>query len=255
MGIENDGARFETLLSRERGDPLPLPVLLRERYGELRLPRGGDRPYVIANFVSTLDGVVSYGTAGRATARHISRGSDADRFLMGLLRACADAILVGAATLRIERPRAWTPAAIHPASAAAFAELRAALGKKGDPAPVVVSGSGAVDARALGPDARVLAGARTGEGILDAVTSETGARLILCEGGPRLFGRLLAARRIDELFLTLSPALAGRSAGEPRRALVEDTAFAPEEAPWGRPVGVRRAGEMLFLRYELSATP
>jgi RibD C-terminal domain len=58
-----------------------------------------ERPFVIGNFVSTLDGVVSYAIKGQAGGSTISGSDCADRFIMGLLRASADAIMVGAGTV------------------------------------------------------------------------------------------------------------------------------------------------------------
>jgi hypothetical protein len=79
-----------------------LPHELRELYdGDLRLQTpGAGRPLVIANFVSTLDGVVSYEIKGKSGGSTISGSDPADRFIMGLLRASADAVMVGAGTLR-----------------------------------------------------------------------------------------------------------------------------------------------------------
>ncbi|MGH2382054.1 MAG: dihydrofolate reductase family protein, partial [Candidatus Limnocylindria bacterium] len=73
-----------------------------------------------------------------------------------------------------------------------------------------------------------------------------------CEGGPHLFGQLLAAGCVDELFLTLAPQLAGRSAATPRLSLVEDIAFDVAFAHWGRLTDLRRAGDHLFARYHLT---
>ncbi len=84
-----------------------------------------------------------------------------------------------------------------------------------------------------------------------AALGEQGAELIVCEGGPHLFGQLLAVGVIDELFLTLAPQLAGRSAPTPRLSLIEGTAFTVTEAPWARLVGLRQSGDHLFLRYRM----
>jgi riboflavin biosynthesis pyrimidine reductase len=73
--------------------------------------------------------------------------------------------------------------------------------------------------------------------------------LVLCEGGPRLLGSLLAARAVDELFLTLAPQVAGRADDGARPGLVSGHAFEPETAPWARLVGVKHHGEHLYLRY------
>src|SRR6185437_8489799 len=56
-----------------------------------------------------------------------------------------------------------------------------------------------------------------------AALRERGHELILCEGGPHAIGPFLAAGLVDELFLTVSPLLAGRVEADPRYALVEGT--------------------------------
>ncbi len=61
---------------------------------------------------------------------------------------------------------------------------------------------------------------------------EEGWKTILCEGGPRILGELLAARLVDELFLTVSPVLTGRPPGA--LALVEAVRL-----PHGASVGAK----------------
>ncbi len=76
-------------------------------------------------------------------------------------------------------------------------------------------------------------------------------RALLCEGGPRVYGSLLRGRQLDDEFLTLSPIIVGNrppEAGRPRPSLVEGVAFAPGATPVQRLLGVRRAGDHLFLR-------
>jgi riboflavin biosynthesis pyrimidine reductase len=69
-----------------------------------------------------------------------------------------------------------------------------------------------------------------------------------------VFGELLLARSVDELFLTLSPQIAGRSERSPRLGLVEGVGLAPTAAPWSRLQTVMRAADHLFLRYRLTDT-
>ena len=80
---------------------LVLPEGLRSRYdGNLSFPPAPEeRPYCIANFVSTLDGVVSFNIPGQSEGAQISKSNEEDRFIMGLLRASADAVLVGSGDL------------------------------------------------------------------------------------------------------------------------------------------------------------
>ena len=94
-----------------------LPQKLRELYdGDLHFRTSPPaRPFVIANFVSTLDGVVSYQIKGKSGGSTISDSDPADRFIMGLLRASADAIMVGAGTLRdVSAKSLWTPEYVYP---------------------------------------------------------------------------------------------------------------------------------------------
>ena len=267
---------LETLVDRAEGKPLPLSDDLRERYGgPLPFPET-DRPYVYANFVSTIDGVVSYAIPGRAGAALISERFEDDRFMLGLLRACADVVIVGAGTLREEGKRQWTAEYVYPPGAAGFAALRAALRKPLHPLVVFVTESGNVDLglpafRSGGGVVIVTgeAGARrigrlpenvrvhaipgderpSARAIVDAAVAESGGRAVLTEGGPLVLGEFLRAGVVDELFLTVAPRLAGRSAEERRVALVEGSAFLPEDAPRGRLLSLKCAGDYLFTRY------
>ena len=96
--------------------------------------------------------------------------------------------------------------------------------------------------------------------IADALRRE-GHRTILTEGGPHLIGTLLEAQRLDELFLTISPLLAGDRFVPGRRGVVEGVHFGPSTA--GGPgiagglrraslLSVRRHASHLFLRYALA---
>jgi riboflavin biosynthesis pyrimidine reductase len=79
-----------------------------------------------------------------------------------------------------------------------------------------------------------------------------GHQLILCEGGPTLLGSLLAASFVDELFLTISPLLAGRAAQCPRPGLIENAEFLPTRSIAGRLLSMRRSHSHLFARYALT---
>jgi riboflavin biosynthesis pyrimidine reductase len=76
-----------------------------------------------------------------------------------------------------------------------------------------------------------------------------GHGVVLSEGGPSLIGGLLEAGLLDELFLTLSPILAGRSSDGGRPGLVEGTELLPSRSIAGDLVSIRRDGSHLFLRY------
>ncbi len=261
-----------------------LPPELRARYASrLAIPLRPDRPTIAVNFVATLDGVVALDRVGATGGREISGGFEPDRFLMGLLRATADAVLVGAGTVRASRTHAWTPGQVHSASASAYAGWRRALGLAATgPATVMVSASGELDPGHLGradPGVSVVvvttsAGARRLRSLprrahveivalsdgprvpMDALREflqERRFRLVLSEGGPTLFGELLAAGAVDELFLTVAPQVAGRSERAERLGLVEGVGFPPDLAPWVRLRSVMRSANHLFLRYDLNS--
>ncbi len=263
----------------------PLPADLQARFASsLMIPLHPGRPTIIANFVSTLDGVVALDRVGATSGRAISGGFEPDRFLMGLLRATADAIVIGAGTVRGSRTHDWTPGRIHPPSASAYADWRKRLQLVSpEPVTIIVSASGELEpALVAGRDAaaRVVvvtttAGARRlmtlpASDRLEIVPLTDGPRiptssllgylaarqfaLVLSEGGPTLFAELLAARAVDELFLTIAPQVAGRSAAAERLALVEGVGFPPELAPWARLRSVLRSEDHLFLRYHFAPT-
>jgi riboflavin biosynthesis pyrimidine reductase len=211
--------------------------------GEAVAEYGGDPRWtgVAANFVESLDGVVALPDARGESGAVVSGGSDADRFLMGLLRACADAVLIGAGTLRAAPGDLWFPDSVCPEAAAIYARVG-----KLRPRLYVVSGSGRVDpAHPALREGVVLAGRLQPAEILSRVRAD-GHQRILCEGGPGLFGELLSARLVDELFLTLSPRLFGRFGGDGRKTMADarDLRGAPL-----RLRSARRHADHLFLRY------
>jgi riboflavin biosynthesis pyrimidine reductase len=77
-----------------------------------------------------------------------------------------------------------------------------------------------------------------------------GHALVLSEGGPTLFGELLAQGLVDELFLTISPLFAGRL-GLGRLSLVEGVELLPTLQAEARLLSLRRGCDHLFLRYAL----
>ena len=79
----------------------------------------------MANFVSTLDGVVSFNVSGQAGGERISGSDDTGGFIMGLLRASADAVLVDGGTVEAVSPKhIWVAEFIYPAAKTAYARYR-----------------------------------------------------------------------------------------------------------------------------------
>lgn len=251
---------------------LDLPDLLEAHYGG---GIGFERPTVVANVVSSLDGVVALPAITQSSAI-INDGNDADRFVMGLLRACADAVLIGSGTMQASPTSIWTAERVYPPAADAYAELRQRLGLTERPTLAILTASGSIDVDhpALAAGAVVLTtqdgAARLDDGMPEASSlvvlpgtdavdvraavehlREGGARTILSEAGPAVIGSLLAAGALDELFLTVSPILAGRDSTR-RLGLVEGRELLPDEHVAGRLMSARRQREHLFLRYRIT---
>ena len=273
---------LETLYAREYGrgsSDLPLPPDLLTLYGRLQFPPHPGRAYIIGNFVTTLDGVVSLGVPGHAGGGEISGFNQHDHLVMGLLRASADAVIVGAGTLRSVPNHCWTAEYIYPPQAFAYHTLRIMMGKPEPPLTVIVTARGEINLdfpvfqSGKGPVLIVTTAAgfkristhhlRSGveistvhhpdsisaQEILAAVHGVRQSDIILVEGGPQLMGDFFAERCLHELFLTLAPQIAGRDDAAERPGLVTGQRFAPEHPLWGTLIGVKRGGSHLFLRY------
>jgi riboflavin biosynthesis pyrimidine reductase len=230
---------------------------------------GFDEPCVFANFVATTDGVVAIPSIPLSN-KLIAARNPADRFVMGLLRACADCVALGSGTLAASPKGLWSPAQAYPDAATGYDELRAGIGRTSGPEIAILSTSGDVDpghplfeaggivvttdAGAARLDGRLpsasealpVGPAATPGRVLDALRAR-GHRLILHEGGPHVIGSFLAAGAVDELFLTVSPLLTGRPGTDVRLALVEGSDLLPGVPT--RLLGARRETDHLMLRY------
>jgi riboflavin-specific deaminase-like protein len=224
------------------------------------------RPYVLLNMVSTVDGRATIGgRSGPISGR-------ADRELFHALRTAVDAVMVGAGTVRAERYGPIIREQAH-------RRLRRDRGLSEEPLACIVSGrlSLLADVPLLADEASrvaiVTASAATlpecaaqvdyvragRDGVVDlpAALAELrerfGVRTLLCEGGPHLNSHLLAAGIVDELFLTLAPKLGGGDAtgGEALRILA-GPAF--DEIVELELVGLLESESELFLRYGVCAS-
>ena len=282
---------IRTLFATQPTEPsgTVLPDGLSARYdGNLSFPSAPEeRPYCIANFVSTLDGVVSFNLPGQSEGAQISDSNEEDRFIMGLLRASADAIVVGSGTLQAAGPHgSWLPEAVYPEAKDLYDKYRTEVLRKLEyPLVVIVTGTGGLDltsavfhtprTRALiltteqgkrklsqnGSEAlasvevKALSTAEeriSPSAILTSLRQEAGVELLLHEAGPTLFGEFLAGGFMDELFLTVAPQIAGRDASHPRPGLVANVQFSPATAPWWKLLSAKSAEDFLFLRYQVA---
>lgn len=210
-------------------------------YGKLGFPHPpADRPWISSNFVQTIDGIVSL-LGDDSSGCDIAQSAE-DRWLMDLLRAHADALIIGLGTLeaerRLERPRPRGP--VFRIMDDALRQLRAKLhrgpernvfvttgrnlkldnyavfdGDKVEPY-VVTTEEGAQDLQSQlssHPEVKVVA---AGRGTVDLslamrqLRQQFGWKYLLCEGGPSLYGNMLRDGLIDEQFLTVAPYMAGQ---------------------------------------------
>jgi riboflavin biosynthesis pyrimidine reductase len=261
------GIRLEALFETADLPQVELPAELEAAYGgPFHLPE----EVVYANFVSSIDGVAAIAGVEMSSAT-ISGAAPSDRSVMALLRAVADAVVVGSGTLR-EHGGPWTAERAFPPGADAYRRARAALSSEEAPTLVVVTASGDLppDHPALGAAVVITtsSGARAiaqrqircadviDVGDYDEVSPpdaigrlrERGHRRILTEGGPTLMGSMLEASVVEQLFLTISPTLIGGASG---RVPLSDGADLLDGIPGAKLLSVRRADHHLFLRYEL----
>jgi riboflavin biosynthesis pyrimidine reductase len=220
-----------------------------------RYPRHHE-PTLRVNFVASVDGAVTVGGLSGGLS------GPGDKQVFGTLRMVCDALVVAAGTIRAEnynalrldeRRRAW----------------RRGHGLREFPLMAIVSGSLDLDpeqlifsdapirpivlTHAAAPaDRRArIAGVAdvitVGDDSVDLVAAVAalharGATQLLSEGGPHLFGALIAADLVDELCLTVSPLLAAGDAGR-----IAAGPPGPTRAMSLR--HVLTCDDMLFLRY------
>jgi riboflavin-specific deaminase-like protein len=225
-----------------------------------------DRPYVILNMTSTVDGRATI--AGRSG----SIGNRADRELFHALRASVDAVMAGAGTVRVERYGRIIPqesTRLRRVERGLSEEPLACIvsGRLSLPADLPLLGEPAARVVVVTPSAASLSASaarvdyvRAGrEGLLDlplalrALRERFAVRTILCEGGPHLNSELLLAGLVDELFLSLAPKLAGGedASGEALRIVAGAEFAEPLELEL---LSAVESGSTLFLRYGVRAS-
>jgi len=253
------------------------------RYGPLGFPAPPTgRPWIYTNFVQTLDGIVSL--LGEEAGGSDIAGLPEDRWLMDLLRVHADAVVVGMGTLRAEK-RMQRPGPRGPVFRIVDPELqrlRARLGRARErnvlvsargnfrlddfavfdgthvDATIVTTPQGAVNLKdqvAALPSVDLITLDSAGNGVdmeqaIGALHERYGIRYLLCEGGPMLYSRLLAAGLVDEMFLTVSPLTAGAQSQEGRRpTLLPEASFSRENAVRWRWLSCRKVANHQFHRF------
>lgn len=224
-----------------------------------------EEPVLRVNFVSSVDGAVTH------NGRSGGLSDEADKRHFELLRRVCDVVLVGAGTVRKE---GYGPMRVSEESA----RWRLANGLSEHPVFAIVSGRLELDPESdIFTDAPVrpivfttqasASSAAAFEAVADVVVAnnqsdaasdagtvhgptivaalhERGLRNVLCEGGPHLFGILLADGSVDELFLTVNPSL---EAGDALRI----TAGELEEPAQLSLSSVLASDSTLLLRYRV----
>ncbi len=213
-------------------------------------PRGR---WVRSNMVTTLDGS-AVGSDGRSG----SVNTPPDHRVFAVLRDAADAVLVGAGTVRDEGYTRLRSTRHSPVPAALVAVTRSGRVPEGLRTPTEDRGAGLlvtcaaageralVRARgALGDEAVLVCGDETVDlaAALDALAGR-GLRRVLLEGGPSLLGTALAAGVVDEMALTLAPTVVG---GDFPRIVSGPPLGAPEGVALRPHLLVEEAGTLLGL--------
>ena len=223
---------FEILFDQAEPSPEADPVYA--PYGNLGFPvPPPDRPWIFSNFVQSLDGIASF--KGRHPLGSDISQSEEDRWLMDLLRAHADALILGINTLIEETRVVAGRGPVYRIEDPAVRELRRKLGRRketnifvtssvnvemevyrvfdGDLVePLIVTTTTGLDRlldKPHGPRPKVIV---AGEGNLvdlpkamQILRASFGIEYLLCEGGPTLYGHMSRAGLIDEKFVTVSP--------------------------------------------------
>jgi 2,5-diamino-6-(ribosylamino)-4(3H)-pyrimidinone 5'-phosphate reductase len=221
------------------------------------------RPFVYINMAATVDGKIT------SAAREYPRiTSEHDRREMDRLRAEADAIAVGAGTLRTDDP----PLQVRTDEMRAH---RRALGKPEGLLRVLVTASGGVETtsrffddtdRGAGrivatveelPDERLAALTdraevwKIGRGEVDLKEllkrlAARGVGRLLVEGGGELNWAFVREDLVDELYVTIAPVLLG---GREAPTLLEGDGLVMDAQRRLRLESVRRVDDELFCRY------
>ncbi|MGY2075326.1 dihydrofolate reductase family protein [Blastococcus sp. SYSU DS0828] len=208
------------------------------------------------DFIASLDGAITVGGVSAGL------GSPGDRRVFRVLRALADVVLVGHGTAATEGYRPVLPDSPvgrlrdelgrTPTAPVAVVSRRAALDPAGTLVTAAVSPTIVVTCAAADPGRRAALAAAGVEVLvcgdddvdlpaaLEALAGR-GLEQVTCEGGPQLLRTALAAGVVDELDLSVSPALVG---GEAR--LLDAALPAPVRLTLRQ---VLEEDGMLFTRY------
>jgi len=222
-----------------------------------------ERPFVYVNMAMTADGKIT-----SATREYPEFTSAHDKKIMDRLRAEADAVLVGAGTLRADDP----PLHVRDLE---MREYRRSLGKPDGLTRVAVTSSLDLDPELRffrkSPEAKIVATVeeapedrtrrladvaevwRVGRGRVDltellARLRARGVERLLVEGGGELNWQLVEHDLLDELYVTVAPCLLG---GRDAPTLLEGKGLGMDARVRLRLAAVDRHDDELYCRFEI----
>jgi riboflavin biosynthesis pyrimidine reductase len=245
------------------------------------------RPYVVGNFVQGVDGVVSYSDVpGHVGGGDVSGFNPFDQLVMALLRLQADAVAVGANTLRSEPQHLWTPEFIAQRHMNLYQKQRESVRKAPNAKPLnlFVTASGNINVNAAVFERKDIKGivvttedgvrrmrerspARANNVVVTKATADGQVDLydmmrilkqelrvsyLLVEGGPLFYNGLEQAHLVDELFLTISPRVVGNSKEyqRPTFSVAKGRAYKPEESPALELLSLKEGKSYLYMRWK-----
>jgi 5-amino-6-(5-phosphoribosylamino)uracil reductase len=208
------------------------------------------------------------GYLGSAAPRRLELSNDADFDRVDAVRASCDAILVGAATVRIDNPRLLvrspdrrrerTARGLPPSPIKVTVTERVELDPHADffttgeiEKLVYCASPRLVDARSrLGAVATVVDGGRRVKmRNLTEDLGERGVERLMVEGGGNVHTQFLTGDLVDELQLVVAPFFVGDSRAT---RFVSDGCFPWNAGRRAELAGVRQIGDVVLLRYALS---
>jgi 2,5-diamino-6-(ribosylamino)-4(3H)-pyrimidinone 5'-phosphate reductase len=227
------------------------------------MSKNTDRPQVSINMAMSVDGKIS--TYRRET---FSLGSAEDRYMMDVLRAKADAVVVGAHTLEfdgwamriryrdIQRKRIKKGRAPNPLNVVLSTDLSLPAKREffthPDTEKLIITTRSATPARLRRferlAEIIVLPRKRIRPGDALAVLWDRGVKRVLVEGGATLNFSFFQAELVDEVFITVTPRILG---GSTAPTVVDGKGFLSGAHPRLELVSSRRRGNEVFLRYRV----
>ena len=206
---------------------------------------------VFSNTAVSLDGRI-----GTSDGARVNVGSAEDRRRMGILRAKADAVFVGGGTFRMGPQPIIEPVGMK-VGLGRRPLINAVISRRGIANEVVkpwreprvdlhVFGPASLDVDAHRSIGAALHCAADPSEVLDQLAA-MGCERVLVEGGGDLIFQLVAARRLNTIYMTLAPRIIG---GRGAPSLADGEGFSPAEIADFRLVDLEVVGDEIFLRYD-----